>query len=236
MFFQSKDPKLQEGEPPTPETQPEGVIVSPDTRRENRIPINQARTKKWPVLDAGGPPDKMDMATWRLSLFGLVDEPVEFGWNEFQKLPRVKIFADMHCVTRWSRLGNTWEGVSAKEIFAHVKVKPEAKFVLVHAYDKSFSFAGGSATWSTNMPLEWFLGDDCLFADKHDGEPIPVEHGGPLRLVIPRLYAWKSAKWVSGVEFRATDEPGFWERGGYHMLGDPWKEQRYRFSGDDNDE
>jgi DNA invertase Pin-like site-specific DNA recombinase len=139
-------------------------------------------------------------------------------------------FVDMHCVTRWSRLGNLWEGVSTREIIQQVTLKPEAKYVLVHAYDRAFSLMGGSANWSTNMPLEYFLDEDCLFADTHDGEPISLEHGGPLRLVIPKLYAWKSAKWVKGVEFRDSDTPGFWERGGYNMLGDPWKEQRYRFS------
>jgi hypothetical protein len=144
-------------------------------------------------------------------------------------------FVDMHCVTRWSRLGNVWEGVSTREVMKHVKLKPEAKFVLVQAYDKAFSIYGGASNWTTNLPLEYFLDEDCLFADTHDGEPISHEHGGPLRLVIPKLYAWKSAKWVKGVEFRADDTPGFWERGGYHMLGDPWKEQRYRFS-DDGDE
>lgn len=232
MLFGTKDPKLQEGEPPRPENQPEGVVVSPDTRRDNRIPRNQSRTKKWPVLDAGGPPKNLDLAKWRFTLGGLVDEPVEWTWDEFQKLPRTKVFADMHCVTRWSRLGNVWEGVSTREIVRHVHLKPDAQFVLVSAYDKGFSFRGGAQDWTTNMPLEHFLDEDCLFADTHDGVPINLEHGGPLRLVIPKLYAWKSAKWVRGVEFRADDTPGFWERGGYHMLGDPWKEQRYRFSED----
>ncbi len=110
-----------------------------------------------------------------------------------------------------------------------MRLQPEAKFVLVSAYDKGFTFRGVASDWTTNLPLEYFLAEVALFADTHDGAPISREHGGPLRLVIPRLYAWKSAKWVRGVEFRAEDAPGFWERGGYHMLGDPWEEQRYRF-------
>lgn len=239
MLFQ-KDPKLQNDVPPAPNDAPAGAIVSPDTRRGDtaaRVPPRQARTKKWPVLDAGGPPRPLPLSEWRFSLSGLLDEPAAFTWDEFKKLPRVKVFADMHCVTRWSRLGNVWEGVSTREIIKHVQIKPEAKFVLVSAYDKGFSFRGGASDWTTNLPLEHFLDEDCLFADTHDGEPISREHGGPLRLVIPRLYAWKSAKWVKGVEFRADDTPGFWERGGYHMLGDPWKEQRYGYMGaDDEDE
>lgn len=233
MLFGTKDPKLQDETPPGPQDAPEGAIVSEDTHRENRIPPSQSRTKKWPVLDAGGPPGKIDLKEWRFTLSGLIEDGASFTWEEFQALPRTRVFADMHCVTRWSRLGNTWEGVSTREIMKHVTLKPEAKFVLVSAYDKGFSFRGGAADWSTNMPLEYFLHEDCLFADTHDGEPISLEHGGPLRLVIPKLYAWKSAKWVKGVEFRADDTPGFWERGGYHMLGDPWKEQRYGFSDDE---
>jgi DMSO/TMAO reductase YedYZ molybdopterin-dependent catalytic subunit len=236
MLFTSTDPKLQGETPPGPADAPPDAIVSSDTRRDGRIPQNQSRTKKWPVLDAGGPPDRLDLATWRLTLSGLVDETVEWTWAEFRKLPRVKVFADMHCVTRWSRLGNVWEGVSTREIARHVRLKPDVKFVLVDAYDKGFTHRGRDLDWSTNLPLDSFLGEDCLFADTHDGLPISLEHGGPLRLIVPRLYAWKSAKWVKGIEFRADDTPGFWERGGYHMLGDPWREQRYRFDEEEDAE
>ncbi|MBC8140548.1 MAG: sulfite oxidase-like oxidoreductase [Armatimonadetes bacterium] len=227
--------KLQEGKPPTPADAPPAAIISADTKRGDgvekaRIPQSQSRTKKWPVLDTGVHPPESELTpdVWKFSLDGLLDEPLAFTWDEFQALPRTQVFADMHCVTRWSRLGNVWEGVSTREVLKHVKLKPDAKFVLVQAYDRAFSFFGGASHWTTNLPLEYFLDEDCLFADTHDGEPISLEHGGPLRLVIPKLYAWKSAKWVRGVEFRATDTPGYWERGGYHMLGDPWKEQRYR--------
>lgn len=218
MFGFGKDPKLQSEMPPTPQDVGEGVIISPDTRREERIPPRQARTKKWPVLDASGPPH-IEIARWRFTITGLVETPIEWTWEEFQKLPREKVFADMHCVTRWSRLGNLWEGVSTREVLKHSGAKPNAKYVLAHGYDRG---------WSTNMPLDEFQGEDCLFADRHDGEPIDLEHGGPLRLVIPRLYAWKSAKWIRGIELIETDRPGFWERGGYHMHGDPWQEERFR--------
>jgi DMSO/TMAO reductase YedYZ molybdopterin-dependent catalytic subunit len=230
MLF-STDPKLQEGNPPTPDAAPGDAIISPDTRRENRIPPGQSRTKKWPVLDTGVHPNESELTpdVWRFSLTGLVETPVELTWEQFRSLPRVKVFGDMHCVTRWSRLGNVWEGVSTREVLKLVTPRPSAKFVVIQAYDRAFSFFGGASNWTTNLPLDAFLGDDCLFADTHDGEPISLEHGGPLRLVVPRLYAWKSAKWVRGVEFRSEDAPGFWERGGYHMYGDPWQEQRYGF-------
>jgi DMSO/TMAO reductase YedYZ molybdopterin-dependent catalytic subunit len=218
MFGFDRDPYLQSEEPPTPASVEDSVIISPDTRRENRIPPRQSRTRKWPVLDASGPP-VIDMATWKLEINGLVEHPVSWTWEEFRKLPRTKVFADMHCVTRWSRLGNVWEGVSTAEALRHAGVKPNAHFVMAYGYDRG---------WSTNIPLDEFLLEDCLFADTHDGQPINVDHGGPLRLIVPRLYAWKSAKWIRGVELIEKDRPGFWERGGYHMHGDPWQEERFR--------
>jgi DMSO/TMAO reductase YedYZ molybdopterin-dependent catalytic subunit len=213
-----RDPKLQPETPPSPDEYGGDVIISPDTRRAERIPPHQARTRKFPVLDAGMRP-RYDMATWTFSVNGLVEHPLQFTWEEFGRLPRVKVFADMHCVTRWSRLSNLWEGVSTRQILELADVKPEAHFVLVYGYD---------GNWSTNLPLEEFAQADCLFADKHDGEPLTHDHGAPLRLVIPRLYAWKSAKWVRGIELVEHDRAGFWERGGYHMHGDPWTEERFR--------
>ena len=139
----------------------------------------------------------------------------------------------MHCVTRWSRLGNLWEGVHTKALLERVALKPEARFVMAHGRDEVTFFRGGSATWSTNLPLAYFLHEDCLIAWCDDEMPLDNAHGGPVRLVIPKLYAWKSAKWLRALEFRAEDAPGYWERGGYHLLGDPWKEQRFRFSEDD---
>ena len=212
------DSKFQGGDAPGPQGLQGDVIISPDTLRENRIPPRQARTRKWPVLDASGPP-KIVLDKWKFQIKGLVDTPVTWTWQEFQVLPRVRVFSDFHCVTRWSRLGNLWEGVRTSELLNHVHISPQTRFVLAYGHDWG---------WTTNMPLEAFLAEDALFADTHDGEPIALEHGGPLRLVVPRLYAWKSAKWVSGVEFLANDQAGYWENGGYHMNGDPWKEERYR--------
>jgi len=193
------------------------IVVSPDTLRENRLPPGQSRTVKWPVLDAGGPP-QFSSLQWSLSVLGLVKRPMQWTWNEFQALPRTKVLADFHCVTRWSQLDNLWEGVATREIEKLVEISPEAKFVLVHGYDND---------WTTNMPLEAFLAEDALLADKRNGEPLSIEHGGPLRLIIPRLYAWKSAKWIRAIEFLREDEAGFWEREGYHMNGDPWREERF---------
>jgi DMSO/TMAO reductase YedYZ molybdopterin-dependent catalytic subunit len=191
-------------------------IDSPDTLRESRVPRGQFATTKWPVLHAG-PTPKVDLSTWDLRLFGAVEEPRSWTWEQFQALPTAVVAADMHCVTRWSRLDNAWEGVPVRELIEHVDLKPEARFVLIHA----------EHGFTTNLPLDDFLGDDCLFARAHDGRPLTPEHGWPLRLVVPRLYAWKSAKWVRGVEFLDRDRPGFWEQNGYHNHGDPWTEERF---------
>lgn len=212
------DSKLQADEIRAPEALPPNVVISPDTRRPNRVPPGQSRTKKWPVLDASGPP-RLDLLQWRFRLGGLVSNPVEFTWSEFQQLPRVKVFSDFHCVTRWSRLGNLWEGVSTAELIARAGgAKPSARFALVHGYDEG---------WTTNMPLSAFLEQDALVALTHDGESLSAEHGGPARLIVPQLYAWKSAKWVAGVDLIEQDRAGFWERNGYHMRGDPWIEERH---------
>ena len=193
-------------------------IISPDTRREKRLPPHQVRTLKWPVLDASGPP-VVDLSKWKFEVTGLVKIPMTWTWKEFQSLPRVKVKSDFHCVTRWSRLDNEWEGVAAREILKRVEADPKAGFVLVQAYDSD---------WTTNLPLNDFAQEDVLFADTHDGQPLTPEHGGPLRLVVPRLYAWKSAKWVRAVELLDEDQAGYWEELGYHMRGDPWNEERFR--------
>jgi DMSO/TMAO reductase YedYZ molybdopterin-dependent catalytic subunit len=206
------DEKYQAGDPPTPADLGPDVIVSADTRRANRIPPGQTRTRKWPVLDAFGTPS-FDASKWTLDVFGLVDKPLRLDRAEFSALPRVKVFADFHCVTRWSRLGNLWEGVSTAELFRLAGGQAAARFVVLHAYDHG---------WTTNLPLADFLAPDALIADLHDGAPIAADHGGPVRAIVPLLYAWKSAKWLRGIEFRATNQPGYWERGGYHNHGDPW--------------
>lgn len=212
------DPKYQPGDPARPDDQPPGVIISPDTRRAQRVPPGQARTRKWPVLHYGSVPN-VPLSQWTLEIYGLVERPLRFNWAEFRALPRVKVFADFHCVTRWSRLSNVWEGVSTREIFTRAGIRPEAKFALPLGYDDG---------WTTNLPLEHFLAEDALFADMHDDEHLSADHGGPVRLIIPQLYAWKSAKWVKAVELSAVDRPGLWEEGGYHDRGDPWLEERFR--------
>lgn len=210
--------KYQQGEPPSPpETNAGDIIVSEDTHRDNRIPPGQSRTRKWPVLHATTVPE-VTTETWSLRIFGLVDNELTFTWDQFRALPRVKVFSDFHCVTQWSRLGNLWEGVSTRELLNRAGVRPEAKFAICHAYDNG---------WTTNLPLEHFLAEDALLADTHDGLPINADHGGPVRGMVPKLYAWKSAKWICGIELSATDRPGFWEQVGYHNVGDPWKEERY---------
>jgi DMSO/TMAO reductase YedYZ molybdopterin-dependent catalytic subunit len=210
--------KTQNDNIPSPDGLPPGVIVSPDTRRSQRLPPGQVRSRKWPVLDASGPP-AIDLDQWRFRMTGLVSKDVEWDWREFTALPRVDVFGDFHCVTRWSRLGNLWQGVSTRELIRRAGgARPEAHYVIVHGYDQG---------WTTNLPLEHFLAEDALVAILHDGESISTEHGGPARLIVPRLYAWKSAKWVAGVELVEQDRPGFWEANGYHMRGDPWAEERY---------
>lgn len=207
-FYQREGPRHAEE---VAAAEPE-VIISPDTRRENRLPPGQSRTKKWPVLDAHGTPD-IDLEAWRFEVDGLVERPLVWSLDEFMQLSAVRVYADFHCVTRWSRLDNVWGGVPARALAEQVGVKPEAKFVLASAYDHD---------WTTNLPIEYFLAEDSLLAWSHDGQPIPPEHGGPVRLIVPRLYAWKSAKWIKGLTFLAEDSAGFWEEGGYHMRGVPW--------------
>ncbi|MEZ6051027.1 MAG: sulfite oxidase-like oxidoreductase [Planctomycetaceae bacterium] len=211
------DPKYQPGVPGTHEDVGDDIIISPDTRRENRIPPGQFRTRKWPVLHYGSVPH-IGLAEWRLDILGLVEQHLSFNWEEFQALPRVKVFSDFHCVTQWSRLGNVWEGVSVRELMDRVGIRPEARFVIPMGYDRG---------WTTNLPLSDFLQEDVLLADTHDGEPIDADHGGPVRLMVPQLYAWKSAKWIKSLELTSEDRPGYWERGGYHHHGDPWTEERF---------
>lgn len=187
-----------------------------DPELAKRIPAGQTLTEKWPVLHAGSVP-QVNLASWRFRIRGLVEQERELTWEEFRALPVMTNTSDFHCVTAWSRLDNRWEGVSTREALGLVQPTPEARFVMVH----------GENDYTTNLPLEAFLDDDCLFAWSHDGEPLTPMHGGPLRLIVPKLYAWKSAKWVTGIELMAQDRPGYWEQRGYHMHGDPWTEERF---------
>ncbi len=184
--------------------------------REHRLPPGQSATLKWPVLHYGSVP-RFDPRTWDFRVWGLVQTPMRWTWEEFNALPKTRTTSDFHCVTRWSRFDNQWEGVSFREVLSRLKLKPEARYVLVHA-EQGFT---------ANVPLADLDRDNVLLATHHDGQPLTPEHGYPLRLVVPHLYAWKSVKWVRGLEFLDHDVPGFWEQNGYHMYGDPWKEQRF---------
>ncbi len=184
--------------------------------QKGNVPPGQFVTDKFPVLTYGATP-RFDPAKWSFRLFGLVETPVELTHEQFMKLPQYKQVADFHCVTQWSRLENVWEGVHIRDVMRLVKVKPEAKFVMVHC-------DGG---YTTNLPLPVLLDDDVMFAHKHDGQNLTPEHGWPLRLIVPKRYAWKSAKWVRGLEFLPEDRPGFWEMHGYHNDADPWSEERF---------
>ncbi len=218
LYSPNTDPKYQAADEPAPDVVPADVIVSEDTRRAERLPAGQHRTRKWPVLHATIVPT-IPLAQWRLEIGGLVKHPLAFSLEEFRLLPRVKVFADFHCVTTWSRLGNLWEGVSLSWLLKQAGVLENAKFAVVGGYDNG---------WTTNVPLAALLDHDVLLADLHDGLPLDDDHGGPVRLVVPKLFAWKSAKWVNRIELTEHNQPGYWERAGYHNVGNPWKEERYR--------
>ena len=191
-------------------------IISSDTNRQNRIPPGQHVVDSWPILHFDKVP-KIDLKTWEFRAFGLVEEEMKWSWDEFTGLPSSIVRSDWHCVTSWSKLDMRWEGITSREIAGKLKILPDAKAVMVHSFDG----------YSTNLLLSDFLEEDVIFALAEGGKELPPEKGRPLRLVVPKLYAWKSAKWVSGIEFIAKNRPGFWELRGYHMHGDPWKEERY---------
>ncbi len=191
---------------------------------EERVPPGQFLTDKFPILSYG-PTPRFEPAKWDFRVLGLVEEPLRLNYQQFRALPQRKQLSDFHCVTSWSRLDNTWEGVAIADLMKLVKLKPEAKFVVIHC-------DGG---YTANLPLHQFLDDDVMLAHRHDGADLPPEHGFPLRLVVPKLYAWKSAKWVRAIEFAAEDRRGFWEVRGYHNYADPWREERYSFQEEPED-
>jgi DMSO/TMAO reductase YedYZ molybdopterin-dependent catalytic subunit len=195
-------------------TRPADIVNSP--RREPRLPPGQVLTDKWPVLQHGSVP-RVDLATWDFRVFGLVATPARWTLESFRALPQATVRSDIHCVTRWSRYDNEWRGVPFAEVMRQVEVKPEARFAVIHA-EQGFT---------TNLSLAELNQDDVLFAWQHDGADLTPEHGWPLRLVVPRRYFWKSAKWARGVELVAEDRPGFWEQNGYHNHADPWNEERF---------
>jgi DMSO/TMAO reductase YedYZ molybdopterin-dependent catalytic subunit len=182
----------------------------------DRLPPGQVETTKWPVLHYGDVP-RVDTATWTFTVSGLVDHPFTLSYDDLLALPRQTVVCDIHCVTRWSRFGNTFEGVSVQALLARAAVQPLAKFCLVVA-EQGFT---------TNLALADLDRPQNLIALKWSGDWLTPEHGGPARLLVPHLYFWKSAKWVRGFELLEQDLPGFWEQNGYHMRGDPWAEERY---------
>ena len=184
--------------------------------RSSRVPPGQAETSKWPVLHYGSVP-RVDLTKWRFRFFGLVEQPLELTFEQFMALPKQQITCDIHCVTRWSRLDTSFEGVPFREIYKLVKRRDNANFAIIHA----------EHGFTTNLPLEDLLRDDVLLAYRANGADLTPDHGWPVRLVVPHLYFWKSTKWVRGVELLAQNRPGFWESNGYHMRGDPWREERH---------
>lgn len=193
-----------------------GKIARPE---DQRLPPGQHLTKDWPVLDLGVMPP-VSRERWRLDVYGAVESPVFWTFDEFIAQKQVRLTSDIHCVTTWSRYDNEWDGLATRELLAACQPREDARFVVLHSYDG----------YTTNLALEDFAAEDALLAHSWSGQPLTEEHGGPVRLVVPHLYFWKSAKWLQAIEFLTEDKPGFWEVRGYHNRGDPWAEQRY--SGD----
>ena len=181
-----------------------------------RLPPGQRPVKNWPVLDLGVQPD-IDLERWELVVDGLVENTLSWNWADWRNLPHTRMVTDIHCVTAWSRYDNRWDGVPARHILDLTRPLPEAKHILFHGLDG----------YTTNLPLAAFADPDVILADGWEGEPITPHHGGPVRVVVPQRYFWKSAKWICRLEFLAEDKPGFWEVRGYHNAGDPWREERY---------
>lgn len=181
-----------------------------------RIPPGQYVTERWPVLHEGAVP-ALDIGSWTFRVDGLVGAPKEWNWEDFNALGTDSLLADIHCVTKWTRLDTRWGGVPVAAVWDAIDADPAAAAVMVHAF-------GG---YTANVPVDHFLREGNLFAHTHDEEPLDADHGGPMRLIVPHLYFWKSVKWVAGITVLAADQPGFWEQSGYHMYGDPFREQRY---------
>jgi len=181
-----------------------------------KLPVGQHLTQKWPVLDLGVKPT-VSTDKWQLRIDGAVEEPVTLAWADFQKLPQAEDVSDFHCVTTWSLMDQRWKGVQFSTLAALVKVRPEASHVFIHAYDG----------YTTNVPMEEALKDDVLLVHTWNGQPLPKEHGGPVRMITPQLYAWKGAKWISRIEFLTQDRKGFWEERGYSNTAHPWQDDRY---------
>lgn len=184
--------------------------------QQHRIPPGQYFTEKWPVLHYGSVPG-VDIDSWDFRVWGAVEQPLHFDWDSFKSMPRKSLVSDIHCVTRWTRLDASFEGVAIQHLLAQVRPTAEANFVIVHA----------EQGYTTSVPISVLDDDDVILADVAEGEPLTPDHGYPLRLIVPKRYFWKSAKWIRGLEFRSQDQLGFWERYGYHNDADPWKEERF---------
>jgi DMSO/TMAO reductase YedYZ molybdopterin-dependent catalytic subunit len=191
-----------------------GPKVSDEQKK--RVPPGQYVTEKWPVLHYGSVP-RVDLATWNFRVWGEVENPFSFTWDEFKQMPRKSLHTDIHCVTRWSRLEMDFDGVPIQHILERAQLKPSAHFVVSHA----------EQGYTANLPLDVLDDDDVLLADIADREPLAPDHGYPLRLVVPKRYFWKSSKWIRGLQFLPQDQLGFWERYGYNNNADPWKEERF---------
>jgi DMSO/TMAO reductase YedYZ molybdopterin-dependent catalytic subunit len=218
---EERDNKLAEARPKLVEAKrrwarESRLLTGGRSARGERLPPGQHLVRDWPVLDLGALPE-VEAKDWRIAVDGLVESRLDWGWDAFMAQPAFSDVSDIHCVTAWSRFDNQWDGVSARHILALAKPKPEARFVVFHSYDD----------YTTNLPLADFDDDDVLIAHSWQGKPLPREHGGPMRAIVPKLYFWKSAKWVKRIEFIARDRAGFWEKHGYHDRGDPWQEERY---------
>jgi len=193
-----------------------GRLKTIQSEPNSRVPAGQKQVTNFPVLDLGIRPN-VNTSNWTLRIFGLVEHEIELDWAAFRKLPQIKDVSDFHCVTRWSQLDMDWEGVSARELLAQAAPLPLAQYVTLHGYDG----------YTTNLSLEALLDDDVIIAHSVLGKSLTAEHGGPVRMVVPKRYAWKSAKWLKAIELHADDKPGFWEVRGYHNYADPFLEQRF---------
>jgi DMSO/TMAO reductase YedYZ molybdopterin-dependent catalytic subunit len=224
----------EQDQPPQPETPPDSKLTRSKQRwaqqgrfltgkvarpQEQRLPPGQHLTKDWPTLDLGLTPE-ISRQHWHLDVYGAIEHPIFWDFNQFTAQKQATFISDIHCVTTWSRYDNQWQGFSTRDLVAACQPREAARFVVLHAYDG----------YTTNLALEDFAAEDALLAHSWSGAPLTEEHGGPVRLVVPHLYFWKSAKWLQAIEFVESDAPGYWEVRGYHNRGDPWKEQRY--SGD----
>lgn len=192
----------------------------PDKNRygQAKLPPGQLYTDKFPVMTYG-PTPIIEKENWKLHIHGLVSEEKEWNWEDLQQLPQTTLHTDFHCVTHWSRFDDDWTGVLFKDFWNEIKeyVNPDTAYVMQHAY-------GG---YTTNLPLDWMLEEDVLFAHTFNGTPLSSEHGGPVRIFTPKRYGWKGAKWIKSLEFMSENKPGFWEQNGYSNTADPWKEERY---------